>query len=57
VNRGALFRFLTKPCDTETLVAALDAGLSQYLLVTAERQVLDQTLAGSVKVLTEVLSS
>ena len=56
VNRGALFRFLTKPCDTETLVAALDAGLNQYLLVTAERQVLDQTLAGSVKVLTEVLS-
>ena len=56
VNRGALFRFLTKPCDTETLVAALEAGLNQYLLVTAERQVLDQTLAGSVKVLTEVLS-
>jgi FixJ family two-component response regulator len=56
VNRGALFRFLTKPCATETLVAALEAGLNQYLLVTAERQVLDQTLAGSVKVLTEVLS-
>jgi CheY-like chemotaxis protein len=56
VNRGAVFRFLTKPCPTETLIAALDAGLKQYLLITAERQILDQTLAGSVKVLTEVLS-
>jgi CheY-like chemotaxis protein len=56
VNRGALFRFLTKPCAPDTLIAALDAGLKQYLLVTAERQILDQTLAGCVKVLTEVLS-
>jgi CheY-like chemotaxis protein len=56
VNRSGLFRFLTKPCPPETLVAALDAALAQYLLVTAERQLLDETLAGSVKVLTEVLS-
>ena len=56
VNRGGLFRFLTKPCPPETLVPALDAALQQYLLVTAERQLLDETLAGSVKVITEVLS-
>jgi CheY-like chemotaxis protein len=56
VNRGGLFRFLTKPCPPETLVPALDAALKQYLLVTAERQLLDETLAGSVKVMTEVLS-
>jgi CheY-like chemotaxis protein len=56
VNRGAIFRFLTKPCPSETLVAALQAALQQYQLVMAERQLLDQTLAGSVKVLTEVLS-
>ena len=56
VNRGGLFRFLTKPCPPETLVAALDAALAQHLLITAERQLLDETLAGSVKVLTEVLS-
>lgn len=56
VNRGGLFRFLTKPCAPEVLVGALDAALTQYLLVTAERQLLDETLAGSVKVLTEVLS-
>jgi response regulator RpfG family c-di-GMP phosphodiesterase len=56
VNRGGLFRFLTKPCPPETLMPAIDAALAQYLLVTAERQLLDETLAGSVKVLTEVLS-
>ena len=56
VNRGAIFRFLSKPCPPETLVAALDAGIAQYQLVTAERQLLDQTLAGSVKVLTEGLA-
>ena len=57
VNRGGLFRFLTKPCPPEVLVGALDAALTQYpLLITAERQLLDETLAGSVKVLTEVLS-
>jgi len=56
VNRGGLFRFLTKPCPPETLVPALEAALAQHLLVTAERQLLDETLAGSVKVLTEVLS-
>jgi len=56
VNRGGLFRFLTKPCPPETLIPAIDAALAQYLLVTAERQLLDETLSGSVKVLTEVLS-
>jgi CheY-like chemotaxis protein len=56
VNRGALFRFLTKPCPPDTLIAAVEAGLAQYQLVIAERQLLDQTLAGSVKVLTEVLT-
>ena len=56
INRGALFRFLTKPCPAETLITAIEAGLQQYQLVTAERQILDQTLAGAVKVLTEVLS-
>lgn len=56
VNNGALFRFLTKPCDNVTLVAALDDALAQYRLVTAERDLLDRTLRGSVQVLGEVLA-
>jgi response regulator RpfG family c-di-GMP phosphodiesterase len=56
VNEGNIFRLLTKPCPPEALVAALEAGIRQYRLVNAERELLERTLAGSVKVLTEVLS-
>ncbi len=56
VNEGQIFRFLTKPCPTETLIKALEAGLEQHRLVTAERELLRGTLRGSVNVLTEILS-
>jgi response regulator RpfG family c-di-GMP phosphodiesterase len=56
VNEGSIFRFLTKPCQKEVLAKALTAALVQYRLVVAEKELLEQTLAGSVKVLTEVLS-
>ena len=56
VNRGHIFRFLTKPCAPETLVAALCAGQEQYRLVTAEKELLEKTLNGSVQLLIEVLS-
>jgi len=56
VNEGAIFRFLTKPCEMEVLARALTAGLVQHGLVVAERELLEKTLRGSVKVLTEVLS-
>jgi response regulator RpfG family c-di-GMP phosphodiesterase len=56
VNEGSIFRFLTKPCGRETLAKALTAGLMQYRLVTAEKELLEQTLQGSIQVLTEVLS-
>jgi FixJ family two-component response regulator len=56
INRGAIFRFLTKPCEHQALAAAVDAALEQHRLVRAERQLLDQTLAGAIQVLTEVLA-
>lgn len=56
VNEGNVFRFLTKPCPPETLMRALEAGIRHYRLVTAERVLLDKTLRGSVRVLTEILS-
>jgi FixJ family two-component response regulator len=56
VNQGNLFRFLTKPCPPEELTAALDAAIEQYRLVTAEKELLEKTLSGSVKVLTEILA-
>jgi response regulator RpfG family c-di-GMP phosphodiesterase len=55
VNRGEVFRFLNKPCPPEVLVPALEAGLKHYELVRLERELLEGTLAGSVKVLVDVL--
>ncbi len=56
VNEGYIFRFLTKPCPKETLVKAVEAGLQQHRLIIAERQLLEETLNGSVKVMADVLS-
>lgn len=44
VNEGHIFRFLTKPCPIPSLSQALDAGLEQYRLVAAEKQLLRVTL-------------
>lgn len=56
VNEGNIFRFLTKPCAQDTLSMALNAGLDQYRLIHAEKELLEKTLMGSIKVLTEMLS-
>jgi response regulator RpfG family c-di-GMP phosphodiesterase len=57
VNQGNIFRFLTKPCEKEQLVKALATGVHQYKLITAERDLLEKTLMGSIKVLADVLSA
>jgi CheY-like chemotaxis protein len=56
VNEGNIFRFLTKPCDKEKLARAITTGLVQHHLITAEKELLENTLMGSIKVLTDVLS-
>lgn len=56
INQGHVFRFLTKPCSPEDLSQVLGAALRQHALEEAERELLDQTLSGSLKVLTEILS-
>jgi CheY-like chemotaxis protein len=56
INEGSIFRFLTKPCSKEMMAKTLTAALVQYRLVTAEKQLLEQTLSRSIQVLTEVLS-
>jgi FixJ family two-component response regulator len=57
VNEGNIFRFLTKPCAKEVLATAITTGLVQHRLITAEKELLERTLMGSIKVLTEVLSA
>lgn len=55
INQGNVFRFLTKPCKAQDLLKAIFDGVRQYDLVTAERELLENTLRGSVKVLSEIL--
>ncbi|MEQ9445295.1 MAG: response regulator [Rhodospirillaceae bacterium] len=56
INQGQIFRFLNKPCPDDILRSALKDALRQHELVTAEKTLLQHTLAGSVKVLMDVLS-
>ncbi len=57
VNEGNIFRFLTKPCQSETLLAAITDAHKQHQLIVAERELLEQTLKGSVKVLTQIIAT
>jgi len=51
VNRGNIFRFLTKPCEKDVLAGAIHLGVEQYRSVTAEKelaqkgQILERTTA------------
>ena len=56
VNQGQIYRFLTKPCPAPQLVEVIESAVEQHRLIRAERELLEETLHGSVKVLTEVLS-
>jgi CheY-like chemotaxis protein len=56
VNQGQIFRFLTKPCPPPLLVATVDAAAEQHRLLTGEKVLLEQTLRGCIKALTDVLA-
>jgi response regulator RpfG family c-di-GMP phosphodiesterase len=55
VNEGAVFRFIRKPCSRVILAVTLKGAVEQHRLITAERELLQQTLRGSIKALTDVL--
>jgi len=56
INKGAIFRYLCKPCPKEDLIATLNDAVRQYRLVCAEKELLATTLSASVKTLTEILA-
>jgi len=56
VNTGRIFRFLCKPCSPTDLLAAVEAAAEQHQLRNLEKQLLEQTLTGSVRLLSEVLA-
>jgi response regulator RpfG family c-di-GMP phosphodiesterase len=56
VNEGQIFRFLTKPCPTELLKAALDAAVIQHRLMNAEHELMQETVIGCIQALIDVLA-
>ncbi|MCL5990738.1 MAG: response regulator [Bacteroidetes bacterium] len=56
VNQGNVFRFITKPVHTESLICTLNDCAEQHQLITSERELLDKTLKGSLKVFIDILT-
>src|SRR3954468_11972189 len=56
VNKGQIFRFLSKPCPPDQLRSALEAGVDHYRLLNAERIVMQETLLECIAALMEVLA-
>jgi response regulator RpfG family c-di-GMP phosphodiesterase len=55
VNTGRIFRFLCKPCPPNELLSAIEAAAEQHQLRNLEKELMEQTLTGSVRLLSEVL--
>ena len=56
VNKGQIFRFLTKPCDLKPLVPILQEGANLYQRAIADKGLVDRTLFGVVNLLSQILS-
>jgi CheY-like chemotaxis protein len=56
VNEGQIFRFLSKPCPPASLLKTIEAAVEQNRLVTSERVLLEQTLHGCIRTLTDILA-
>jgi response regulator RpfG family c-di-GMP phosphodiesterase len=55
VNKGNVFRFLLKPCPTEVLIDAVKDSIRYNQLILGERELLTNTLNGSIKVMIDIL--
>ncbi len=62
VNKGHIFRFLTKPCDKDCLGTALQSGLDQFRMLRSSRELevmkrIKQGLEGTLLAFTHLLES
>jgi response regulator RpfG family c-di-GMP phosphodiesterase len=55
VNRGGIFRLLCKPCPRDVLAGALEDAVEQHRNGVFEREQLEQTVAGLLKMLSEIM--
>jgi CheY-like chemotaxis protein len=56
VNEANIFRFLTKPATPAVVNNAITDAVRQHHLITAERELLEDTLRGSVRALIDTLA-
>ena len=56
VNKGQVFRFLSKPCSMAVMAPALALALRHSKLILAEKELLNETLRGSIGVMSELLT-
>jgi response regulator RpfG family c-di-GMP phosphodiesterase len=56
VNQSNIYRLLSKPCSAPDLLKTLKDAVAQYRLIISERELLEKTLRGSIRVLTELLT-
>jgi response regulator RpfG family c-di-GMP phosphodiesterase len=56
MNQAGLFRFLLKPGTRAVLLDTLQAAVAQYQLQIAERELLQKTLIGTMRALSDVLA-
>nr|WP_321512896.1 HD domain-containing phosphohydrolase [uncultured Pseudodesulfovibrio sp.] len=60
INRGDIFRFMTKPCDNKDLIATIHAGITQFNMIEATREYaivkrLQKGLEGTLRAFTKLV--
>jgi CheY-like chemotaxis protein len=56
INKGQIFSFLSKPCPQEVLLGTLKSAIRQYRLINTEKDLLQNTVKGSIELLSELLA-
>lgn len=56
INEGHIFGFVRKPCPPDLLVQRVTDAVAQHRLLTVERDLLENTLHGSIKALTDLVA-
>ena len=55
INEGSIFRFFSKPCSNDVLGEGIEAGIAEHKRIVTDREFLEQTYAGGVKALIDLL--
>ena len=57
VRRGKIFRLLAKPCTPNNLAKNIEDALRQHRLIKSEKELLEQTLNGTLDALSSLLAA